>query len=110
MESAAGAGLVGGTGAGRGPGACGDSGPVADSTRTPVAEHARVSDGPEPERAAQQVPEQEDPEPVTAKGLPKRTPKITAPVEAPRQRNGPVDAEALRRRLGGFRRWAEAGR
>ncbi|XPR83422.1 nitrate- and nitrite sensing domain-containing protein [Streptomyces prasinus] len=84
--------------------------PAPDSTRTPVAEHARVSDGPEPERAAQQVPEQEDPEPVTAKGLPKRTPKITAPVEAPRQRNGSVDAEALRRRLGGFRRGAEAGR
>lgn len=46
---------------------------------------------------------------VTDKGLPKRTPKITAPVQAPRQRTGGVDAEALRRRLGGFRRGAEAG-
>jgi signal transduction histidine kinase len=46
---------------------------------------------------------------LTDKGLPKRTPKITAPATAPRQRAGGVDAEALRRRLGGFRRGAEAG-
>ncbi|MFI1568720.1 nitrate- and nitrite sensing domain-containing protein [Streptomyces sp. NPDC020490] len=50
-----------------------------------------------------------DEEPVTDKGLPKRTPKITAPAEVPRPRSGSVDAEALRRRLGGFRRGAEAG-
>ncbi|MEU9352710.1 nitrate- and nitrite sensing domain-containing protein [Streptomyces griseoloalbus] len=62
------------------------------------AEHTRVPDGPG------------DEEPVTAKGLPKRTPKITAPAEAPRPRGGAVDAEALRRRLGGFRRGADAGR
>ncbi|MEU6884100.1 nitrate- and nitrite sensing domain-containing protein [Streptomyces viridosporus] len=61
-------------------------------------EHARVPDGPV-----------ED-DPVTAKGLPKRTPKITTPAQAPRPRTGSVDAEALRRRLGGFRRGAEAGR
>ncbi|MEU9172554.1 nitrate- and nitrite sensing domain-containing protein [Streptomyces sp. NPDC048420] len=49
-------------------------------------------------------------EPLTDKGLPKRTPRITAPTPAaPRQRNASVDAEALRRRLGGFRRGAEAG-
>ncbi|MDT6984687.1 nitrate- and nitrite sensing domain-containing protein [Streptomyces lusitanus] len=72
---------------------------------TPVAgdapadhEHTRVADGPA------------DEEPVTAKGLPKRTPKITAPVAPPRPRSGSVDAEALRRRLGGFRRGADAGR
>nr|WP_307622416.1 nitrate- and nitrite sensing domain-containing protein [Streptomyces sp. V3I7] len=47
---------------------------------------------------------------ITNKGLPKRTPKITAPVQAPRQRTGSVDAEALRRRLGGFHRGADAGR
>ncbi|MFF4563127.1 nitrate- and nitrite sensing domain-containing protein [Streptomyces sp. NPDC001435] len=47
---------------------------------------------------------------VTSKGLPKRTPKITSPDRAPRQRTGSVDAEALRRRLGGFRRGAEEGR
>ncbi|MEF9906353.1 sensor histidine kinase [Streptomyces sp. P9-A2] len=77
--------------------------PARGSAPAPVAEHTRVSDGPEAERAAQ-------PEPVTDKGLPKRTPKITAPVETPRQRSGSVDAEALRRRLGGFRRGADAGR
>ncbi|MEU5597212.1 nitrate- and nitrite sensing domain-containing protein [Streptomyces sp. NPDC020298] len=50
-----------------------------------------------------------DEEQLTAKGLPKRTPKITAPTQAPRQRSGSVDAEALRRRLGGFRQGAQAG-
>ncbi|MCW5250554.1 nitrate- and nitrite sensing domain-containing protein [Streptomyces sp. SHP 1-2] len=49
-------------------------------------------------------------EPVTEKGLPKRTPKLTTPTPAERPRTGSVDAEALRRRLGGFRRGAEAGR
>ncbi|MER6922900.1 ATP-binding protein, partial [Streptomyces spiralis] len=48
-------------------------------------------------------------EPVTAKGLPKRTPKLTTPTHTPRQRTGSVDAEALRRRLGGFRQGAQAG-
>ena len=53
---------------------------------------------------------QDDPEDlVTDKGLPKRTPKITAPATTPRPRSGSVDAEAIRRRLGGFRRGAEAG-
>ncbi|WP_435272277.1 sensor histidine kinase [Streptomyces parvulus] len=50
-------------------------------------------------------------EPVTDKGLPKRTPKLSTPAAAPRPRvAGSVDAEALRRRLGGFRQGAEAGR
>ncbi|WP_281908521.1 nitrate- and nitrite sensing domain-containing protein [Streptomyces olivaceus] len=50
-------------------------------------------------------------EPVTDKGLPKRTPRLTAPEPAERPRTaGSVDADALRRRLGGFRRGAEAGR
>ncbi|MEZ3177800.1 nitrate- and nitrite sensing domain-containing protein [Streptomyces pimonensis] len=49
-------------------------------------------------------------EPVTAKGLPKRTPRTTAPTAAPSPRTGSVDAETLRRRLGGFRRGADAGR
>ncbi|MFF8535314.1 nitrate- and nitrite sensing domain-containing protein [Streptomyces sp. NPDC015532] len=47
---------------------------------------------------------------VTDKGLPKRTPKISAPEAAPRPRAGGVDAEALRRRLGGFHRGAIEGR
>jgi signal transduction histidine kinase len=47
---------------------------------------------------------------LTDKGLPKRTPKISAPVPAPRPRTGGVDAEALRRRLGGFHQGAKEGR
>lgn len=78
------------------------TGPGTDATTGTDAEHARVPDGP---AADEPVTE----EPVTAKGLPKRTPRITAPAEAPRPRTGSVDAEALRRRLGGFRRGAEAG-
>ncbi|MGW7263543.1 nitrate- and nitrite sensing domain-containing protein [Streptomyces sp. NPDC054842] len=53
---------------------------------------------------------EDEPQRVTAKGLPKRTPKISAPAAAPRQRTGGVDAEALRRRLGGFHRGAQEGR
>ncbi|MGW2743299.1 nitrate- and nitrite sensing domain-containing protein [Streptomyces sp. NPDC001450] len=48
-------------------------------------------------------------EALTSKGLPKRTPRITSPTAPPRQRSGGVDAEALRRRLGGFRQGAQAG-
>ncbi|WP_432054210.1 nitrate- and nitrite sensing domain-containing protein [Streptomyces sp. bgisy022] len=85
------------------------TGTGADAATRPDAgddtEHARVPDGP----AAADEPGSEAPEPVTAKGLPKRTPRITAPAETPRPRTGAVDAEALRRRLGGFRRGAEAG-
>ncbi|MEU6280458.1 nitrate- and nitrite sensing domain-containing protein [Streptomyces sp. NPDC047028] len=48
-------------------------------------------------------------EALTSKGLPKRTPRITAPTAPPRQRPASLDAEALRRRLGGFRQGAQAG-
>ncbi|MFH8662009.1 sensor histidine kinase [Streptomyces afghaniensis] len=67
-------------------------------------EHAEGEAEAEHERA----PDDEE-DRVTDKGLPKRTPKITAPTTAPRQRSGSVDAEALRRRLGGFRQGAQAG-
>ncbi|MFJ4281170.1 nitrate- and nitrite sensing domain-containing protein [Streptomyces massasporeus] len=59
-------------------------------------------------REHERVPDEEG-DRVTDKGLPKRTPKITAPTTAPRQRSGSVDADALRRRLGGFRQGAQAG-
>ncbi|MGW2236213.1 sensor histidine kinase [Streptomyces sp. NPDC001759] len=72
----------------------GEYAPAAEGGAEGAAEHTRTPD---------------EEEPVTAKGLPKRTPKITTPTEAPRQRSGSVDADALRRRLGGFRRGAEAG-
>ncbi len=75
---------------------------AAPDTPADRPEHARVADGAGDGAV--------DGEPVTAKGLPKRTPKITAPVAPPRPRSGSVDAEALRKRLGGFRRGADAGR
>ncbi|MFH8973917.1 nitrate- and nitrite sensing domain-containing protein [Streptomyces sp. NPDC017890] len=59
----------------------------------------------------QDTEDAEPAEPVTDKGLPKRTPKVSTPAAVPRPRTaGSVDADALRRRLGGFRRGAEAGR
>ncbi|MFG2572343.1 nitrate- and nitrite sensing domain-containing protein [Streptomyces sp. NPDC048481] len=70
----------------------------------PAREAAADEAGPEHARTPD-IPE----EPLTDKGLPKRTPRITAPAHTPRQRTGSVDADALRRRLGGFRRGAEAG-
>nr|WP_053670641.1 nitrate- and nitrite sensing domain-containing protein [Streptomyces sp. NRRL B-1140] len=73
----------------------------ADGTH---AGRADLDESPEHGRASD---EEEDR--VTDKGLPKRTPKITAQTTAPRQRSGSVDAEALRRRLGGFRQGAQAG-
>jgi hypothetical protein len=57
----------------------------------------------------ERVPDEDRPR-VTDKGLPKRTPKISAPAPVPRPRTGGVDAEALRRRLGGFHRGAMEGR
>ncbi|MEU0129390.1 nitrate- and nitrite sensing domain-containing protein [Streptomyces sp. NPDC006289] len=51
------------------------------------------------------------PERLTDKGLPKRTPKVTAPPPAaPAERKGGLDKEALRRRLGGFHQGAKDGR
>ncbi|MFD9291192.1 nitrate- and nitrite sensing domain-containing protein [Streptomyces sp. NPDC060030] len=51
------------------------------------------------------------PERLTDKGLPKRTPKISAPPSAaPTERKGGLDKEALRRRLGGFHQGAKDGR
>ncbi|MFE1267523.1 nitrate- and nitrite sensing domain-containing protein [Streptomyces sp. NPDC058758] len=48
---------------------------------------------------------------VTDKGLPKRTPQVVrAPAAPTAPRRGAVDADALRRRLGGFHQGAVAGR
>ncbi|WP_329621191.1 nitrate- and nitrite sensing domain-containing protein [Streptomyces sp. NBC_01255] len=48
---------------------------------------------------------------VTDKGLPKRTPQVVRKAEdSTTPRKGGVDAEALRRRLGGFHQGAKAGR
>ncbi|MGW7200318.1 nitrate- and nitrite sensing domain-containing protein [Streptomyces chryseus] len=61
--------------------------------------------------AASAAPATTKVEPVTDKGLPKRTPKVvkSGPSE-PRERPGGVDAEALRRRLGGFHQGSIKGR
>ncbi|MEU6463764.1 nitrate- and nitrite sensing domain-containing protein [Streptomyces sp. NPDC046976] len=72
----------------------------ADVDAEPLS-HARLMTGAADDGEAE--------ERVTSKGLPKRTPRITAPAPPPRQRSTSVDAEALRRRLGGFRRGAQAG-
>ncbi|QNP70245.1 nitrate- and nitrite sensing domain-containing protein [Streptomyces roseirectus] len=69
----------------------------------PSAPRGEVDPEPEPE------PESEPAEQVTSKGLPKRTPKVTAPEETVRPKVGGVDAEALRKKLGGFRRGVAAG-
>jgi signal transduction histidine kinase len=78
--------------------------PVAEVEPEPVAE---------PEPAAEPEPV-EEPRPawerVTDKGLPKRTPKVVKPAAAPSERAGSVDADALRRRLGGFHQGAKDGR
>ncbi|MFE9509660.1 nitrate- and nitrite sensing domain-containing protein [Streptomyces sp. NPDC006643] len=47
---------------------------------------------------------------VTDKGLPKRTPKLLKPAATTPDRPGSVDADALRRRLGGFHRGVKDGR
>ncbi|MFJ3666374.1 nitrate- and nitrite sensing domain-containing protein [Streptomyces sp. NPDC090106] len=73
--------------------------PAADEAET---EHGRAEDGDSGDGDVER-------DELTAKGLPKRTPRITAPAEAPRRRSTSVDAAALRRRLGGFRQGAQAG-
>ncbi|MET9105909.1 nitrate- and nitrite sensing domain-containing protein [Streptomyces zhihengii] len=47
---------------------------------------------------------------ITDKGLPKRTPRNVAPAAPAAGRTGTVDADALRRRLGGFQQGARDGR
>ncbi|MFF7437338.1 nitrate- and nitrite sensing domain-containing protein [Streptomyces sp. NPDC008122] len=76
--------------------------PEAPVAEVPVAD-ATTADVPGP-RPAQW-------ERVTDKGLPKRTPQVVRqPAAATTPRRGGVDAEALRRRLGGFHQGAKAGR
>ncbi|MFJ6568496.1 nitrate- and nitrite sensing domain-containing protein [Streptomyces sp. NPDC091292] len=65
---------------------------------------AGVPDADAHHRAADEAPR------VTGKGLPKRTPKISETGGAPVPQGGGVDAEALRRKLGGFHQGAKAGR
>ncbi|MGW2231026.1 nitrate- and nitrite sensing domain-containing protein [Streptomyces formicae] len=70
-------------------------------------EPAEPAESEEPARETAEAPKWER---VTDKGLPKRTPKITASAPAAPKARGSVDAEALRRRLGGFHQGALSGR
>lgn len=106
--------------------------PHADAPTPPASGPSAPADGPRPAAPAAEAADavapathdpyaigpdahdrapDDEPERVTDKGLPKRTPKISAtPAPAPRARPGGVDADALRRRLGGFHRGASEGR
>ncbi|WP_329215055.1 nitrate- and nitrite sensing domain-containing protein [Streptomyces sp. NBC_00683] len=67
----------------------------------------------DPVSAADVLPGPRQPmtEPLTDKGLPKRTPKVVTPAAAPvKERKGGLDRDALRRRLGGFQQGARDGR
>ncbi|MFJ5531318.1 nitrate- and nitrite sensing domain-containing protein [Streptomyces sp. NPDC093261] len=75
----------------------------------PDAHERTVDEGTPATPPAPEDPVEPEAPRVTAKGLPKRTPKISAPAPAPRPRAGGVDADALRRRLGGFHRGAAQG-
>ncbi len=76
----------------------------------PTREFRLPAPAPEPEPQPRSETEPA-PSPLTAKGLPKRTPKVVKPTTpAAPPRTGGVDAEALRRRLGGFQRGALNGR
>jgi signal transduction histidine kinase len=67
--------------------------------------HERAADEGDAARTSAKAPR------LTDKGLPKRTPRITAPVPTtPRPRAGGVNADELRRRLGGFHQGAREGR
>ncbi|MFD3537266.1 nitrate- and nitrite sensing domain-containing protein [Streptomyces sp. NPDC058664] len=105
------------------PEAYAESAPYADPA--PYAEPVHAA--PVAEAPLAEPPAPSDPEPVTDqpvpgprpaqweritdKGLPKRTPQVVRPAgPATAPRKGGVDAEALRRRLGGFHKGAEAGR
>ncbi|WP_406303071.1 nitrate- and nitrite sensing domain-containing protein [Streptomyces sp. NBC_00885] len=83
--------------------------PQSEPEAEPQPEAAPEPEGLEP---AGVEPEPAHParERVTDKGLPKRTPKIVKPAAAPTGRTGGIDADALRRRLGGFQQGADSGR
>uniref|UniRef100_UPI0016860F3B nitrate- and nitrite sensing domain-containing protein n=1 Tax=Streptomyces venezuelae TaxID=54571 RepID=UPI0016860F3B len=81
---------------------------------TDLAHEEPAPPAPAPEPVADQPvpgPRTAQWERVTDKGLPKRTPQVVRPAgPAATPRRGGVDAEALRRRLGGFHQGAKAGR
>ncbi|MGP4004552.1 ATP-binding protein, partial [Streptomyces sp. 8N706] len=85
----------------------GTAGVLGDGPVRETAERAGQAERPEEERSDGTAPPCER---VTDKGLPKRTPKTVAPTGPKRERTGSVDADALRRRLGGFQQGSRNGR
>ncbi|MGW4286723.1 sensor histidine kinase [Streptomyces sp. NPDC004673] len=83
--------------------------PVTPAPVIPAPVTPEPAAAPLPAEATHDRAPDETEEKLTSKGLPKRTPKITAPEAPVRPRATGVDAEALRRRLGGFRKGAQAG-
>ncbi|MFH9073078.1 sensor histidine kinase [Streptomyces alboflavus] len=87
------------------PGAEAADVPGAEAVAVPDEEAADVPGG-----ATAEAPDTDAPV-LTAKGLPKRTPRISATAgSATPQPRPAVDAEELRRRLGGFQQGAKSGR
>ncbi|WP_406454780.1 nitrate- and nitrite sensing domain-containing protein [Streptomyces sp. NBC_00876] len=88
-----------------------DEGPQPHTAPAPPAPEPAPAAFPAPVADALPGPRHPEPERVTGKGLPKRTPKVVKPAAAPTtERKGGVDKEALRRRLGGFHQGAKNGR
>ncbi|MGW9045709.1 sensor histidine kinase [Streptomyces lydicus] len=80
-------------------------------TAAPVADAAPVTDAAPAEATAEPAAPAAEKR-RTALGLPKRTPKVVAQQQAPTapRKSGAANAEALRRRLGGFQQGARVGR
>ncbi|KND27384.1 histidine kinase, partial [Streptomyces stelliscabiei] len=84
---------------------------IEPDTHERAADEGNTARTAEVSRAGTEGPRDEETPRLTDKGLPKRTPRITAPTPtAPRPRAGGVNAEELRRRLGGFHQGAKEGR
>ncbi|MEV7468663.1 nitrate- and nitrite sensing domain-containing protein [Streptomyces kronopolitis] len=98
----------------------GDGGRPDPAPAAPAPAPAQAPDAEAPPAAEPAAGEPADPETAaappgkrrTATGLPKRTPKVVAQQQAPSapRKSGAANAEALRRRLGGFQAGARVGR
>ncbi|GAA3858220.1 nitrate- and nitrite sensing domain-containing protein [Streptomyces lacrimifluminis] len=86
-----------------------DSDRDAETDSDAVSASDTTATAPDPYAIGPDTHERVEEEPITDKGLPKRTPRITTPAAPPGPRMGSVDAEALRRKLGGFHRGARDG-
>ncbi|MER7759416.1 nitrate- and nitrite sensing domain-containing protein [Streptomyces sp. NPDC097619] len=84
-------------------------GPAPQPPTAPRPHAASPAEG--PDRTAPEPPAAEGPYRLTDKGLPKRTPRVVEPAPTTERKTAPrVDAEELRRRLGGFYQGARDGR